>query len=152
MSPEDRRDVEQEVMTQLWKAVHARDMSSELDFWGFVEIVAARRCIDWLRTQREHAPLNPGFRTAGNPLSFALANERGRLASAAIAQLNEPCQRLIHLRVVENCSYREISQILETSESALRVRMHRCIQKAGEILRNLKNAEILSTPNTQGEQ
>lgn len=146
MSREDRIDVEQEVMTQLWQATRQHDCRFEGGFWGFVETVAIRRCIDWLRAHREHAALDPSRPAQGDPLSHALVKERDELASAAVERLDDQCRELLRLRVDEHRSYREISRILGASEGALRIRMHRCIEKAGEILRRLQAAETPEDP------
>jgi hypothetical protein len=43
---EERRDLAQEVATQVWLAAGRPEFDAERGFWGFVEVVAARRCID----------------------------------------------------------------------------------------------------------
>lgn len=35
-------------MTEIWRAVNRSGFDVSLGFWGFVETVTARRCIDWL--------------------------------------------------------------------------------------------------------
>jgi len=152
MSREDRHDVEQEVMTQLWLATRQRDAGFEDGFWGFVEVVAIRRCIDWLRTRRHHASLDTTYQATETPLSEALTRERAQLASATLERLDEPCRELIRLRVEERRSYRDIAALLGTSEGALRVRMHRCVDKAGEILGRLRAAKASEqeTPRSKG--
>ncbi len=47
---EDRKDLEQEVMVQLWRSVGRESFQTGAGFWGFVEVVSTRRCIDWLRS------------------------------------------------------------------------------------------------------
>ena len=66
MPTEDRKDLEQEVMTQIWQAVNRRGFEAERGLWGFVEVVTARRCIDWLRSRRREVPLDENFVAAAD--------------------------------------------------------------------------------------
>lgn len=148
---EDRRDLEQVVMTQLWQA--ARDPRTDLTigFWAFVETVTARRAIDWLRVHREHAALDPRTADRSNPLADTLAKERTELLQMAVANLPEECRRLIELHLGEGKSYREISQLLPRSEGALRVQMYRCLRRARELLAGLGAANP-SEPFSRGDR
>ena len=139
-SPEDRRDIEQEVMTQVWQAAQSRRGDFGEGLWGFVELVAARRCIDWLRARRLHAPLDPDQQSAENPLEQLLASERHELLEGAVSQLDAPCQELIRLRVGQRRSYREIARLMRVSEGSLRIRLHRCVKKVAEIVQRRQSA------------
>ena len=128
---EERRDLEQEVMTQLWQAANRPGFAGGERFWGFVEVVASRRCIDWLRKRRETEELADSLPDDGeDPAAGALARERRTLALEVLSRLDRPCRDLIYLRVGLEKSYREISRLLGRSEGALRVQLHRCIGKA----------------------
>jgi RNA polymerase sigma factor (sigma-70 family) len=138
LAPEDRHDLEQEVMTQLWQAVNRAGFSGSR-FWGFVEVVTARRSIDWLRgrkplTALEHEPPS----TARGPLAAALAQEGTEMAHAALAQLAKPCRDLIYLHFALGKPYRELSGLLGKSEGALRVQLHRCVTEARRILAGMR--------------
>jgi len=50
--------------------------------------------------------------------------EQTRLAQAAVEQLSETPRAVFHLRVVEELSYREIAELLDTTEEAARWQMH----------------------------
>jgi RNA polymerase sigma-70 factor (ECF subfamily) len=50
--------------------------------------------------------------------------EQMRLAQAAVEQLPETPRTVFHLRVVEELSYREIAELLDTTEEAARWQMH----------------------------
>lgn len=137
---EERRDLEQEVMTQLWQAARDSRIEPGSRFWGFVETVASRRLIDWLRVRRETVPLDGLAATEPGPLGDALAKERADLASAVVRRLPGSCRQLIQLRLVEGRKYADISHIVHKGEGALRVQMHRCIVRAREILDELRKA------------
>ena len=136
-SREDRQDLEQEVMTQLWQSVNQPGIDVGARFWGFVETVTTRRAIDWLRLRREHVALDERVADDPDPLSRALARERADLARVTLDRLPESCRRLIRLQLGEGRSYREISKILGRSEGALRVEMYRCIRKSRDLLEEL---------------
>ena len=140
IAPEDRNDLEQEVMTQLWQAVN-RSGFSGTRFWGFVEVVTARRCIDWLRTRKSLTTLDENLATsARGPLGTTLAREDTELAHAALAQLAKPCRDLIYLHFAMRKPYKELSGMLGKSEGALRVQLHRCVTEARRILAELRAA------------
>jgi len=129
-------------MTQIWQAVSRPGFEPGERFWGFVEVVTARRCIDWLRASYKashETTLTDNLReTSAGPLGGTLAQERSELAHKALTQLAKPCRDLIYLRFGLEKSYRELATLLEKSESALRVQMFRCIKKAQRVLGELE--------------
>lgn len=132
---QDRMDLVQEVMAQLWQAVSNPGFDTGAGFWGFVETVSARRCIDWWRTQRQTVQLDAGLRDKRpGPLAEALVRERSQQVLEILNRMSEPCRELILMRFSRGKSYREISQSAGTSEGALRVRLHRCIGRFRELL------------------
>ena len=136
----DRQDIEQEVLAQIWRAAGRSGFEAGDGFWGFVDVVTTRRCIDWFRGQRRATPLEwesdvsaPG----PGPLQSVLDDERAELARMSVARLKEPCRDLIRLRVVRGQSYRQIAGQLGRSEEALRAQMYRCVRQAREALEEL---------------
>ena len=134
--PEDRVDLVQAILLQVWQAVKRPDFDYT-GFWGFVEIVTSRRCIDWRRTRKVGTGLERVLTTpdpGADPLGEALQREKAELAQAALARLPEDCRELIRLHAGRGKTYSEIAESLGKSEGALRVQMHRCIKRAHEIL------------------
>lgn len=148
---EDRKDLEQEAMTQIWTAVNRSSFEST-GFWGFVDVVSTRRCIDWLRTDKPTMPLEP-TRTDQRPDALAklLTHERAGLAYATLARLDKPCRELIFLHAGLNKTYREISRILGKSEGALRVQMYRCVRAARKMLLEQARSADASTDSEPSE-
>lgn len=125
-------------MTHLWQAVNRPDFSFSSGFWGFVEVVTARRCVDWLREQRERVPFDGALlEVRETPVQRALAGEREKLATAVVGELDGACRDLVVGRLRDGRSYAELARQLGRSEGALRVQMYRCIQKARRIFRRL---------------
>jgi RNA polymerase sigma factor (sigma-70 family) len=132
---QDREDLEQEIMTEVWQAVNRPGFDLTAGFWGFVEVVASRRCIDWLRSRRVRLPLSEDLLDSGkSPLQKTLDNERTGLAEKVLAALDPDCRKLILLRLREGCSYSAIARDLGKTEGALRVQMYRCIRAAQQLL------------------
>jgi len=138
---EDRVDLEQSVMLQLYEGVTRPDFETA-GFWGFVEVVTSRRCIDWFRTRKPAESLEFPTLVADpgpGPLAKVLGKERERLAQWALAQLSPDCRELIDLHYRRRLPYSEIAVMLGKSEGSLRVRMHRCIQRASRALLEVSN-------------
>ena len=133
-----RDDVEQETMTELWQAVNRSGFDFRAGFWGFVEVVTARRCIDWLRAQREASPASEHLSDRGaSPLDRMLEGERMQIASQVIDELDPECRALITMRLREGMPYSGIARALGKSEGALRVQMHRCIRNAQRMVQRM---------------
>lgn len=145
-----RDDLEQEIMTELWQAVNRSSFDFTSGFWGFVEVVTSRRCIDWRRSnRRESLPLVGSFRDAGkSPVERLLDGERSEIALQILQALDPTCRRLITMRLREGLSYREVAKTLGKSEGAVRVQMHRCIRSAQQIVEAMDSGRRRST---QGE-
>lgn len=133
---EDRRDIQQDVLTQVWQAVRQPTFDVTLGFWGFVETVTTRRCIDWLRASRPTLTLDAETPAPdAGTLDALLAREDARLAYAALSRLDRGCRELVYLHAVLQKPYVEIATLLGASEGSLRVRLHRCVMRAREIIR-----------------
>lgn len=142
-----REDLEQEVVTEVWRAVNRTGFDPSAGFWGFIETVTARRCIDWLRSRRNLEELPLAIEdTRPGPLGDALESERSKLAFQTLGQLDAPCRQLIYLQAGLGKSYGEIGEIVGKSEGALRIQMYRCVRAARAIL------DLLTTRARSAEQ
>lgn len=135
MSTEERKDLEQEIMVQIWQAVNRSSFDPRAGFWGFVEVVSVRRSIDWLRTRKPTSVLDERMSDPGvGPQGSLLHEERARLANAALGRLGPQCRELVQLHFGHQKPYRELSRHFGKSEGALRVQMYRCIRQVRAIL------------------
>jgi RNA polymerase sigma-70 factor (ECF subfamily) len=134
--PADQRDdLEQEVMAELWRAVNRAGFDFTAGFWGFVEVVTSRRCIDWLRSRRGLVPVPEAVRDhGGSPLDRVLETERSEIAAQVLQGLDPECRKIVVMRMREGMSYRSIAETLGKSEGAVRVQMYRCIRRAQRIV------------------
>jgi len=136
---QERDDLVQEIMTEIWQAVNRARFDVSGGFWGFVEVVTSRRSIDWLRSQRTQTSLPDELPSlSGGPLGRALKRERGELAAEILAALDVGCRQLLVARLGDDLSYAEIARSTGKSEGALRVQLYRCIRRAREVWRRLR--------------
>jgi len=89
------------------------------------------------RSRRRTEPLRDDFeRPAPNadPASLVLAADEARRVRRAIAELPEDRRQVVLLRFVDGLSSREIGQVMDRSEGAARVLLHRALRDlAGRI-------------------
>jgi RNA polymerase sigma-70 factor (ECF subfamily) len=131
---QDQDDLVQAAMTQVWEAVRRPEFDPR-GLWAFVDTVASRRCIDWRRRQRPESTLD-AVKSRQEPgedaLGSLLDSERTAIARHALSSLPEGCRELIELYVRDGLPYSAIALRLGRSEAALRVQMHRCVQRAAD--------------------
>lgn len=133
--PQERQDLEQEIMTEIWQAVNRSQFDFSAGFWGFVEVVASRRCIDWLRSRRESVGVPETIRsTRPGPLGLTLQRERRARVEEVLAELDHPCRELLLARFRDDLSYAEIARRTGKTSGALRIQMYRCIRRARTLL------------------
>jgi RNA polymerase sigma factor (sigma-70 family) len=131
---EDRQDIVQEVMAQVWSALAAPGAGVRRSFVGFVQAIACRRCVDWMRRHRATAEIDPAIPDAAGPPDQAyLMQERRALGLQVLGELREACRDLIRLVILEERSYREIALSQGRGEGALRTQMAECLKEARAI-------------------
>ncbi len=78
----------------------------------------------------------------GSPLSRAAKKEQSELLQLAIEMLDLVSQRLIHLHVERDCSWKEIGEELGLSEDAARVRYNRALKRLAKLAVKLRTGRI----------
>jgi len=130
----ERDDLVQEVLLQIWQAVTRPQFDPAQSLDPFIRAVACRRCIDWRRRRRAMVDLveeMPDERKG--PEELTSESERLRVGCRVLARLSPSCRNLIRLHAVEGLTYARIAAILRRSEGALRVQMHGCLKSAQTI-------------------
>jgi RNA polymerase sigma factor (sigma-70 family) len=86
-----------------------------------------------LRRKRQrinHQPLPDDVAVTGRPVGQALETvEQSELLKAALTELTELTRMVFHLRAQEDLSFKEIAEIIGTSEEAARWHMHQARSK-----------------------
>lgn len=150
-SHEEQLDLEQEIMTQLWQFTQRPAVDLGERFWGLVEVVTARRSIDWLRARRQYSEIDPEIADGRiSPLDVAIRREQENRAQSVLERLPKGCRDLIVLSVREQKSYGEIATLVNKTEGALRVQMHRCLKKARALFEETQS--ITAEPKASGSK
>ena len=135
----ERGEVEEVVQDTFVRAFGSLDgfrEASSLRTWLFS--IARNLCRDRARANRR-APLvvpidETHLLSAHDPLSAAVATETEARLRAAMDRLTETQRAVFTLRVAEGSSYREITDIVETTEGAARLHYHNAVRLVKEYL------------------
>ena len=128
---DDANDVLQNVFIKVWKGIDDFQNRSKLSTWLYR--IAVNEALDFLRRQRNVASLD----TVDN-MSVAVQLEADRyfdgdraqtLLQEAIASLPDVQRVVFNLRYYDELKYTEISQMLDTSEGALKASYHIAVKK-----------------------
>lgn len=142
----DLEDLEQEVLLDLMEALGAGRFQGASRFETYVRSYVRFKCIDRLRAdgRRDMVELKDDLvaADAASPLDEVAERETAELANRVVASLPAACRELWEM-VADGMSYREMSLLTGLAEGAIRVRVHRCRQRALEARRRLLSGEPL---------
>lgn len=142
---EDAEDVAQEVFIQVYRSIHNFKGESKLSTWLYR--IATTRALDLLRSRKSkkrfgfiqrmfgegNEPLHeiPDFNHPGIALD---RKENAAKLFKVIAQLPENQKIAFTLHKLEDLSYQEISEVMQTSVAAVESLMHRAKQNLRKML------------------
>lgn len=142
---EDAEDVAQEVFIQVYKSIHSFKGESKLSTWLYR--ISTTRALDLLRSRKSkkrfgfiqrmfgegNEPLYeiPDFNHPGVALD---RKENAAKLFKAIAQLPDNQKAAFTLHKLEDLSYQEISEVMQTSVAAVESLMHRAKQNLRKML------------------
>jgi RNA polymerase sigma factor (sigma-70 family) len=130
-SKEDREDLFQEILFQLWKSVSTFDNRSKFSTWMYR--VALSTAIADFRKKRpgiEYPAEIPDQAGEGDQ-----ADEQRELLLQAIKKLNDADKALI-LLYLEDLAYREIAEITGLTENNVGVKLKRVRDKIEQLIKN----------------
>jgi RNA polymerase sigma-70 factor (ECF subfamily) len=135
----ERGELEEVVQDTFVRAFASLDrfrQESSLRTW--LISIARNLCRDRARSSRRALRLVPveeaHAATEHDPLSTAVATETEARLRAAMERLTETQRAVFTLRVTEGLSYREIADVVETTEGAARVHYHNAVRAVKEYL------------------
>ncbi len=134
-TPEDRQDLFQEVLYQLWRSYPSFQGRSGLATW--VYRVALNTAITTARKRwrtPEHVELDQDIRDQPIPERVPDRDPRTHLLYHAIGMLS-PIERALVMLYLEDVGYKEMSDILGLSESNIGVKLHRIRAKLQNLAR-----------------
>lgn len=131
----DRQDLFQDIVVQLWKAFPKFEQRSKFSTWLYR--IALNVAITHLRKQRDFIETyEPGKlpHHADNNIS-STQEEQLKLLYKTIGQLN-PVEKAIVMLYMEERSYEEMEDILGMSQGNLRVKMNRIKEKIRQLTKD----------------
>ena len=134
---EDRNDLLQEIILQLWKVFDSYRGESKITSWMYR--VALNTAIVFFKKQKrrpDSALLPPGFDRAEDPSPSGEKEEQLALFYKAVQQLDKVEKALIYL-YMENQTHEEIAENLGITAVNARVRLNRIKNKLKEIIKKL---------------
>lgn len=129
-------EVVQDTFVRAFVSIDRFREASSLRTWLFS--IARNLCRDRARSSRRSPTVVPiderHALTGDDPLSAAVATETESRVRAAMEGLTETQRAVFTLRVTEGLSYREIADVVETTEGAARVHYHNAVRAVKEYL------------------
>jgi RNA polymerase sigma factor (sigma-70 family) len=129
----EAEDLEQEVLLDLMEALAAGRFRGQSRLETYVHSFARFKCVDRLRAQgrRDMVELDDEalILDAPSALDELAQREAAAFAERLVAALPPHCRELWEM-IAEGRSYRQMSAATGLSEGAVRVRVHRCRQRA----------------------
>ena len=128
--PDDRDELEQEILTQLWRAYPRYDESKSFSTWMYR--VALNVSISWVRRHslrhKHTVALDDEADVAGDIGSDPAGDERIAFLKAFIDGL-DPMSRALMLLYLEEHSYSDIAEILGITETNVATKISRLKQR-----------------------
>ena len=138
LTHEDANDVMQNTFLKAWNRLDSFQGESKILTW--LSRIAINESLDFLRRQKNQLVISADDTTQG--VSQTLMADRyfdgdqtQALLQEAIAQLPDVQRTVFNLRYFEEMKYSEISQILNTSEGALKASYHIAVKKISEFFK-----------------
>ncbi|TAE17256.1 MAG: sigma-70 family RNA polymerase sigma factor [Bacteroidetes bacterium] len=136
---EDANDVLQNLMIKVWKSLANFREDSQLYTWLYR--IATNESLTFLEKQKRTATStwDDVAETMTNKVkadSFFDANKLEWKLQLAIQQLPDKQKLVFNLRYFDEMPYEKMSEILETSEGALKASYHHAAKKIEEFIRN----------------
>lgn len=137
LSHEDANDVMQNVMMKAWTNLDSFRQDSKISTWLYR--IAINESLDFVRRQKGTTTLSsddaPSIVNTLMADRYFDGDETEAQLQEAIAQLPDVQRTVFNLRYYEEMKYSDISQILHTSEGALKASYHIAVKKITEFFK-----------------
>lgn len=136
---EDASDVLQNMFIKVWK--HLENFREDSQLYTWMYRIATNECLSFLEKQKKRATtsMSDNEEYLGNKLAADKDFDGKKLEwklQKAIQQLPEKQKAVFNLRYFEEMPYNEMSQVLETSEGALKASYHHAVKKIEDYILN----------------
>ena len=136
LTHEDANDVLQNTFLKAWNALSSFHGDSKLLTW--LSRIAINESLDLLRRNKHRQTVNDAEPSVYNSLladPYFDGSETEALLQEAIAQLPDVQRTVFQLRYFDEMKYSDISQLLGTSEGALKASYHIAVKKISEFFK-----------------
>lgn len=133
---EDANDILQNTFLKAWNSLSAFKKKSKLNTWLYS--IAINEALDHLRKQRKVTEMTTDNLNLAQMLmsdNYFDGNEAQAKLIEAISILPDVQRTVFNLRYFDNMKYSEISQILKTTEGALKASYHIAVKKITDYLK-----------------
>lgn len=134
LTHEDANDVMQNVMLKAWTNLNTFRKDSKLSTWLYR--IAVNESLDFIRRQKNSSTVSADDASGiANTLladDYFDGDETEAQLQEAIAKLPDVQRTVFNLRYYEEMKYSEISEILNTTEGALKASYHIAVKKIAE--------------------
>lgn len=141
----DLEDLEQEILIDLSAALREGRFRHQSSLRTYVRTYVHHKCIDRLRSESRRQWLDiDGLELTSqspSPLDELASTEATEVALRIAEEMPATCRQLWQM-LMDGLSYRQMSQRLEISEGALRVRMLRCRKDAQKLRRKIFSKKL----------
>ena len=135
---EDANDIVQNCFIKIYRNVHRFEGKSKLYTW--IYRIAANEALTFLSRQKKHKSTDiddeeTGVASRMKAEANVSANDIRERLDKAISDLPDKQRLVFSLRYFEEMSYKEMSEVLETSVGALKASYHHAVKKIEEAIR-----------------
>ena len=138
MNHDDANDVLQNVFLKVWQKISSFEGRSKLSSWLYR--IAINEALDFMRKAKQNIYLSSEAAETKSVAAQLLAdeffdgNEAEALLQQALQELPDMQRTVFQLKYYEDMKYSEISEILQTSEGALKASYHIAVKKISHFL------------------
>ncbi len=129
----DAEDITQQVFLSAWKNIERYELRDNIPFSSWLYRIARNAVIDHYRTQREHVDIESLSEqlSADVPELEQILDDTFQLQEVkrALNALGADEQDVLIMRFINELSSKEVADVLDKSEGAVRVVQHRALKK-----------------------
>lgn len=135
---DDAEDVLQEAFVKAFQKIH--QFKGEVSFGAWLKRIVVNKCIDFLKSKKEQTiALDESYMSPVEHDDWTIEEGIGMDdVKEAIVQLSEKYRYVVMMYLVEGFDHKEISQVLEITETACRTRLLRGKGQLKELLQSKK--------------
>lgn len=134
--PQDARDMADEVFLKAWQNLSGY-RPGKTPFRGWLYRIAHNMVIDHYRSRQEVESLGDRDDLVDqqpNPERQLIQQEEGAKLATVIARLSPDYQQVLVLRYIQGLSTDEVAGVLDRSNGAVRVLLHRALKKMASLM------------------